>query len=359
MRVAFLEEWPSLRAHHVLPYLCERFDITYITTGQDLPCAKFKDVIIFPPPRIHLQRALSFSACTDALYRDGKIDFAFSYACIGYLIKKAPYISFIGGSYIEDCKLSGKILPWWKKWRAATGFLHYGIPELISLRRAKMLVANSYSLRTQVQKTAGLPSEAISVVYNGVDDAFRDVFRKKDWTSAKNILFVGRFHPSKGILKLMKAFTRRSLIKSKFYVVGDGPDMGELLKLASGDARIIILKNLSSEEIRKVMSTTRYFVFPSLQEGCPNVLLEAMASGHLCFAYNIPAVNEILDGHGVLAPVGAAELLVERLERALGERENCEEKIDAGHRRTSVFDWSTCASQLEGVFKKMGLPCKS
>src|SRR5436190_8213791 len=90
IRVAILEEWPSLRSFHVLPYLCERFEVTYITTGKALPDAPFKDVITFPDPRFHLQRALSFSRCTDALYRDKKIDFAYSYACIGFLIRQAP-----------------------------------------------------------------------------------------------------------------------------------------------------------------------------------------------------------------------------------------------------------------------------
>lgn len=359
IRLAFLEEWPSLRANHVLPYLCERFDITYITTGDNIPCAKFKDVIVFPSPRIHLQRAPSFSRCTDALFREGKIDFAFSYACIGYLIRRTPYISLLGGSYIEDCKLSGRILPWWKKWRALTGFLHYGVPELISLKRARQVVANSQSLKSQVQNIAGLPSDAVSVVYNGVDDAFRDVFRKKDWTAAENLLYIGRFHPSKGILKLMKAFSKRPSIERKFYVIGDGSEMGEMLKLASSDPRIIILKDLKSAEIRQIMSTTRYFVFPSLQEGCPNVLLEAMASGHLCFAYDIAAVKEVLNGQGILTPLGEAEVLMDALESVLCEPEQYEEKVISGHQRTTAFDWHTCASQLEGVFERMGRMCGS
>jgi len=50
-RIAFLEEWPSLRANRVLPYLTKEFEITYITCEMgNFPKGDFKEVIKFPAP---------------------------------------------------------------------------------------------------------------------------------------------------------------------------------------------------------------------------------------------------------------------------------------------------------------------
>jgi len=353
IRIAFLEEWPSLRAFHVLPYLCEQFEITYITTGKGLPDAKFKEVIGFPDPKFHLQRALAFSRCTDRLYRDGKIDFAFSYSCIGYLIRRTPYISFLGGSYLEDIKVSMVVLPWYRRWRVATGFLHYGIPELISTKRAKKVLTNSEALGAQVCRNANLSPESVSVIYNGVDESFRAVFRAKDFSRAHAALYIGRLHVRKGILNLVRAFAKRPSLDIGFYVVGDGPDRGEIKSLAKKDHRIIVLNDLDAAVIRQVMGQTKYFLFPSLHEGCPNALLEAMASGHVCIAYDIPAVREILSGTGIVVPPGDAHGILDQLERLLDCEDSAKRWIEAAHQRAQRFCWISCAKELETAFRKM------
>ncbi len=353
IRIAFLEEWPSLRAFHVLPYLCEQFEITYITTGKVLPDAKFKEVIRFPDPKFHLQRAFAFSRCTDRLYRDGKIDFAFSYSCIGYLIRRTPYISFLGGSYLEDLKVSLMVLPWYRRWRAVTGFLHYVIPELISTKRAKMVLTNSEALRAQVCRNARLAPESVSVIYNGVDESFREVFRVKDFSRARAALYIGRLHVRKGILNLVRAFAKRPSLDIRFYVIGDGPDWGEIKSLAEKDQRIIVMKDLDTAAIRQIMGQTKYFLFPSLHEGCPNALLEAMASGHVCIAYDIPAVREILNGAGNAVPPGDAHGIVDQLERLQDRGDSVKRWIEAAHQRAQGFQWTPCAKKLESAFRKM------
>jgi len=120
--------------------------------------------------------------------------------------------------------------------------------------------------------------------------------------------------------------------------------------LGEKDQRIIVMKDLDASAIRQVMGQTKYFLFPSLHEGCPNALLEAMASGHVCIAYDIPAVREILCGTGIAVPPGDAHGILDQLETLLDCEESAKSWIEAAHLRTADFQWETCAKQLASAF---------
>jgi glycosyltransferase involved in cell wall biosynthesis len=191
------------------------------------------------------------------------------------------------------------------------------------------------------------------VIYNGVDESFREVFRVKDFSRARATLYIGRLHVRKGILNLVRAFAKRPSLDIRFYVIGDGPDCGEIKSLAEKDQRIIVMKDLDAAAIRQIMAQTKYFLFPSLHEGCPNALLEAMASGHVCIAYDIPAVREILGGSGILVRPGDAHGILDQLERLLDCEDRAKSWIEEAYKRAQGFQWTSCAKKLESAFRKM------
>jgi len=153
-------------------------------------------------------------------------------------------------------------------------------------------------------------------------------------------------------LNLVRAFVKRPSLDVRFYVIGDGPDWREIKGLGEKDQRIIVMKDLDASTIRQVMGQTKYFLFPSLHEGCPNALLEAMASGHVCIAYDIPAVREILSGSGILVPPGDAHGILDQLERLLDCEDSAKRWIEAAHQRAQRFCWISCAKELETAFRK-------
>ena len=85
-----------------------------------------------------------------------------------------------------------------------------------------------------------------------------------------------------------------------------------------GDA-LTLLPALSPEDMPGWLCTLDAFVLPSLWEGCPNVLMEAMAAGLPCVATRIGAVEELVeDGvSGMLVSHGDAAALGAALERLL------------------------------------------
>src|SRR5205823_8936237 len=71
-------------------------------------------------------------------------------------------------------------------------------------------------------------------------------------------------------------------------------------------------------EIPDWMAASDLFCLPSLREGCPNVVLEALSCGRPVVASHVGGVPELLDeATGAMPPPGDADALAGALERTL------------------------------------------
>ena len=134
---------------------------------------------------------------------------------------------------------------------------------------------------------------------------------------------VGRLSSEKGfeILLLAFAIVHRSFPNVKLIIYGDGPDRTRLESLCSrlNLSEFVALPGRTSEPFA-YMAAADVFVLPSLYEGLPTVLIEALASGTTCVATDCPSgPKEILeDGkYGYLVPVNNAKALAEGIITAL------------------------------------------
>ena len=78
---------------------------------------------------------------------------------------------------------------------------------------------------------------------------------------------------------------------------------------------------LSTDEVQSELRRADVFVLPSLREGFPNALLEAMAEGLPCIASRVGAVPEMLDGCGVVVDVGDLQELTSAIGSLVLDRE--------------------------------------
>jgi glycosyltransferase involved in cell wall biosynthesis len=355
LRIAFLEGSPSLRARYVLPILTKRFRITYITSGDDIPPGDYEEVIRFPKAKVFFQNSFAYARIVERLYKDGKIDLAYNYHAVGCFIRRAPQLAFFGGSFGEEFKLRLDVAPWYAwyaRTRLAVGFVHYVVPEIMTCRRAKRIVANSDALRQQLIAIHKLDDSRTAVVRNGVAREAMAIFQHKDLRNTTDLLFVGRLHWRKGIVPLLEAFQRRPGISANFYIVGEGPQWGEVSKIAAADKRIIVLGSQEQSKVFELMATTKYFLWPSLHEGFPNAFAEAMASGHVCIFYDIPANVELAGGTGICVQSGKPDLILDALEQALKKQDESNEMAVAANKRVSIFTWEACADDLESELTK-------
>ncbi len=105
---------------------------------------------------------------------------------------------------------------------------------------------------------------------------------------------VGRLHEQKGHQYLLQAFAKVANC-ARLLIIGDGELKDELIKIADdlqiGD-RITFLGTRS--DIYEFLSAIDVFVMPSLWEGQPIALLEALAMGKPCIVSDVDGIPEII-----------------------------------------------------------------
>jgi len=154
----------------------------------------------------------------------------------------------------------------------------------------------------------GAPLDKIRIIPNGVDT---DLFKPSKEREENSLIWVGRIVPEKGLVYLIKALAiivrEYSLKDIILKVVGDGPQLPFLLKTVRKlDLRkyVKFLGSQSRKEIASMLARSSLFVFPSLREGMPLAVLEAMSCGLPIIGSRIMSLkNLIIDGYnGLLVP---------------------------------------------------------
>ena len=170
----------------------------------------------------------------------------------------------------------------------------------------------------------GFLPDKMHVIYNAVDLRIfsqgynRERLRKQLALGTENILvlYVGRLDHVKGVEYLIGA--AKNIVDKyesvKFVLVGEGSLRTAYQTMARDYKENILFLGWRSD-VAKLMHAADIFVLSSLSEGCPNVVLEAAATGLPIVATNVGAVPEIITHtkSGLLVPPRN----VEQLEHAI------------------------------------------
>ncbi|MCU0572676.1 MAG: glycosyltransferase [Syntrophobacteraceae bacterium] len=173
-------------------------------------------------------------------------------------------------------------------------------------------------------------------VFNGVDlDRFQpgvtgEEFRDRFGIPRTAFVFgiVGTIEERKGTLAFLRAaeVLARSDSDARFAVVGDGmaEDVRKIRDYLSEHellaSRVILTGRL--DDIPRVMAGLDVLVLPSLWEGFPRSLIEAMACGRVAIASDVGEIPFILEGGrcGMVVPCGDDSALVQAMARCLSDR---------------------------------------
>jgi glycosyltransferase involved in cell wall biosynthesis len=229
-------------------------------------------------------------------------------------------------------------------------------------RRADGIVAVSDSLRGAALAVA--PDVKIEVIPNGIDtERFKPKGEKPFPAERAEILFVGRLREFKGVQDVLAALPQieRALNRPvRFTVVGDGPYRGELESLAAQlrsegmKAEVSFLGWLDPDRVPPLYERASLFVLPSLVEGYPNVVLEAMAAGVPCVATDAPGIRDaIRDGRdGLLVPPKAPDAIAQSAVRLLSDSAAWTAMSRAAIARAGEFSWDRIASEYESLLRR-------
>lgn len=163
------------------------------------------------------------------------------------------------------------------------------------------------SLATGLQERLGVPPARCVVIPNGIDLATADSALAAARPEARarlglhaadlGLAYVGRLHEEKGVGHLLAAFHTflQSQPTAKLLIAGGGPARGAL-EAAAEALRLGPFVRFLGEvpEPWPLLAGADIFVLPSLWEGMPNALLEAMAAGLPVVATAVGAVPEMV-----------------------------------------------------------------
>ena len=212
---------------------------------------------------------------------------------------------------------------------------------------------------------AGAAPERVVVHRSGIDLRRFSYTPRQPPEGRARLLFVGRLTEKKGVGYLLDALRllRDSGRDADLRVVGDGPLRTELRAQTQAlglDERVQFVRALPHEEVVAAMQGADVLVAPSVtaadgdQEGIPNVLKEAMASGLPVVATHHSGIPELVeDGvSGFLAPERDAEALARCLTRLLDAPRRWPDLGLAGRRRIEeAYDTVRLTDELVELYR--------
>jgi len=199
-----------------------------------------------------------------------------------------------------------------------------------------------------------LDADRVWYIPNGVDAVFFQT-RRYD-TPPRRLLFVGTWLERKGNHYLVEAFER---LASRFpdlrlTVAGCLVDEGTVRRSfpTALQPRVAVVPFVPAAEMPGVYAEHDLFVFPSLVEGMPLCLLEAMASGMPLVTTDTCGMADVVeDGrNGLLVKPADAASFAESVARLIDCRELRERLGRAAQESMRLYTWDRIASRVEKVF---------
>lgn len=185
-----------------------------------------------------------------------------------------------------------------------------GVPFRAVTRRitrdARFVVSLGGRLTTILRNFVPQPDRRIVVLPNGVNVPADTAPEKERRPGSLSILFVGRFAANKGIGDLLDAYRMVTADGDQkgleLHLVGDGPLYADL-NARHRRPDIHFHGKASDEMLDRLYRNANLFVLPTLFEGMPTVVLEAMARGLPIAVTDVGATRELVDDtNGFIIP---------------------------------------------------------
>jgi len=199
--------------------------------------------------------------------------------------------------------------------------------ERLLARHSSLLVAVSENVRKEILAfKVGTPEKVITIPY-GIEldkylsiDGHRGNLRRELGFSERDIVIgnVQRLVPTKGHRYLFRSIQllKESAPEVRFVIAGDGEMRGELEQLAEN---LGLKENIYflgfREDVDNIYADSDVLIFPSLTEGAPFAIIEALASARPVVATDVGGISELIDEGkcGFVVPAKDPRALTEAL----------------------------------------------
>jgi len=225
-------------------------------------------------------------------------------------------------------------------------------------------IAVSFAVGGFLKDKVGIGQYKISVVQNGIDPkehlTKENMLSEFGFTNMDKIVgTVARIHKQKGHRYLLYAVKDviRIFPDTKFLIIGDGPLKNKMEKL-SFDLQIsnnVIFTGFRND-VLNIMSIFDIFVLPSLWEGLPITILEAMSMKKSVVATNVSGNSEIVEDSisGILVAPGQPAQLAQAIIRLLNDETLRIKMGEAGRRKiVEHFNLDRMIGETTLIYKEL------
>jgi glycosyltransferase involved in cell wall biosynthesis len=218
-------------------------------------------------------------------------------------------------------------------------------------RRTAAIVAVSEPVRRFLAAQLGISASTIQVVRNGIATPKPsaegvEVLRRRLALPEDRLVLgtVASLTPKKGHVFLLQAMAalRERGVRCSLVLAGDGPERASLEALAASLGIAEHVHFLGDyAQVADVLTLLDLFVLPSITEGLPLALLEAMALGKAVVATDVGGVPDVITPgvNGVLVPARAVQPLADAIEALLTDPQRRHE-YGARARATVMADFT-------------------
>jgi glycosyltransferase involved in cell wall biosynthesis len=251
--------------------------------------------------------------------------------------------------------------------------MHFGFTRRV-LSRAARIFAVSHFTKKDIERLFGIEPEQIEVVYNAIDDRFRqghttekdrEFIAERFQVNYPFLLYAGRISPHKNIPRIIEAFSALKLELDKegkfpalkLIIIGDElskhPDLRRTVIKSGVQNDVRFLGFVPIDVLRIFYDAAKIFVFPSLYEGFGLPPLEAMSHGTPVVTSNTSSLPEVVGNAAVLVNPENVFDIMRALHRVLLDQPLRERLKQRGYEQAQRYSWDASVKRILQVYNEV------
>ena len=197
----------------------------------------------------------------------------------------------------------------------------------VGLQRADHIFCCNAEDRDYLLGWLKIADHKLTRIYPGADKIYAEAAKRRDYARATRLLFAATWRKNKGIEDLVPAFTILAERHPELVLIVLGGGMPESLILTEFPEphcpRTSCVNATSEMETAAAFAAADIYVLPSLLEGTPLTLIEAMMSGLPIVTTATCGMKDVIQHgrNGLLVPIRSPEAIVRAVERLISSSE--------------------------------------
>lgn len=239
-----------------------------------------------------------------------------------------------------------------------------------TIATADRFIAVSHFAVQELVADFGLPEDRVSVVPNGIDDAWlteppADAAQRRAACGIPALpywLTIGTFQPRKNFDRVLAAYEQLPVADrdaTALVIVGRAgwhcdDTVATIQRMQQAGRHVVWVRNLHDRTtLRAIYAGAQALVFPTLYEGFGLPVLEGFASDVPVITSTAASLPEVAGDAALLVEPTQTEAITAAMQQLLHDEALCERLRRAGRQRVQQFSWQATAQRTAAIYREM------